>query len=106
MGEQDVRPYGPQIYQATIKAKRDAMRSLRKLNLDQLPNSEKIEGEEASVEALIHLDQVDELIDAGASVDLQRRIDPKFPDDRIMSEDQAMERLQRLEPYREDREDR
>lgn len=104
MSTQDDHPERPTLFQGTVSARRDAMRAIAELDIDQLPGTEQVTETHTSVEALLRLDQVEAVVRAGATVTLKRTIDPVFPADQLMAQVDPLERLRALEPFREDQE--
>jgi hypothetical protein len=95
------------LFQATITAEPHVLAQCDALDLDILPSRSRASLHEgrASVKAILRLDQLVYLVSAGATVLLERLIDPRFPPDRILSSEQARARLDPLREARRRRAD-
>ncbi len=70
------------------------------LELDLLPVRTYLEDGRSSVKAILRLDQLVYLVAAGATVLLERLVDPRLDADRIASPEQARARLGGLRQFR------
>lgn len=104
MSPEDAASESPVVFQATVTAEHDVIRTLDRLDIDQLPGTEAVAETRTSFEALLRLDQVEALVDAGATVTLKRTIGPTLPQEAAMMRADPLDRLRPLEPYREDEE--
>lgn len=104
MTSQDEPAEQSTLFQGTVSASHDVLRELRELDIDYLPGTEQATDTRTSFEALLRLDQVESLVRAGATVTLKRVIDPAFPVMALMAQADPLDRLQVLEPFREDKE--
>lgn len=97
------------LFQGTVSAEREVVAALDHLDLDQLPGTERVDGTRTSFEALLRLDQVEALVDAGATVTVRRTVDTSpvsalATPDALGAPVDPLERLRPLERFREDRE--
>ena len=90
------------LFQATITAEPHILAQCDDLELDVLPSRSRSSLREgrASVKAVLRLDQLVYLVAAGATVLLERLIEPRLPPDRISSSEQARARLAPLRQAR------
>ncbi len=88
------------LFQATITVEPQVLAKCDGLDLDLLPSRTTLHDGRASVKALLRLDQLTYLVGAGATVLLERLIDPRLPAERTLTSDAARARL---EPLREAR---
>ena len=93
------------LFQATITAVPQVLADCDELELDLLPDRSYLEDGRAAVQAILRLDQLVYLVAAGATVLLERLIEPRFPTDRILSSDAARARLVGLRQLRSSRAD-
>lgn len=88
------------LFQATITAEPHVLAQCDRLELDLLPSRATLPDGRAAVKAILRLDQLVYLVAAGATVLLERLIDPRLPADRILSSDQALARIEMLRQVR------
>ncbi len=88
------------LFQATITAEADVLARCDHLDLDLLPSRTTLPDGRAAVKAVLRLDQLTELVGAGATVLLERLIEPRLPADRVLTSDGARARLEQLRQSR------
>lgn len=88
------------LFQATITAEPHVLAQCDGLELDLLPVRSYLEDGRSSVQAILRLDQLVYLVAAGATVLLERLIEPRLAPDRIASPEQARGRLAGLRQHR------
>lgn len=95
----------PTLFEATISIDLEGRQRLETLDIDVLPEPERIKDDQFTISALVRLDQIEALVGVGAEVTLRRAIDPEMPAAYIRpeDEDEVAERLRSLEQFREDR---
>ncbi len=95
----------PTLFEATISIDLEGRQRLETLDIDVLPEPERVKDDRFTIRALVQLDQIEALVGAGAEVTLRRAIDPEMPAAYIRHEnkDEVAERLRSLEQFREDR---
>ncbi len=92
------------LFQTTITAEPDVLARCDDLDLDLLPSRTSLSDGRAVVKAVLRLDQLAYLVGAGATVLLERLIDPRLPAERILTSDAARARLEPLRQARRRRE--
>ena len=93
MAEEPDEPDRETLFQATITAEPHVLARCDALELDLLPSRTYLPDGRSSVKAVLRHDQLVDLVAAGATVLLERLIDPRLPANRILSSDQARARL-------------
>ncbi len=88
------------LFQATITGLPSTFRSCDRLDIDLLPVRKAVGDGRYSVEALVSLDQLVPLVEAGATVELKRLVERRLPQERIASSEQARGRVRGLQQYR------
>jgi hypothetical protein len=88
------------LFQATITAEPHVLTQCDALELDLLPSRTYLSDGRSSVKAILRLDQLVYLVAAGATVLLERLIDPRLPADRILSSSEALASLESLRQAR------
>ena len=84
------------LFQATITAEPQVLAQCDDLQLDLLPSRTYLNDGRSAVKAVLRLDQLVYLVAAGATVLLERLIDPQFPPERVLSSEAARSRLEGL----------
>ena len=91
---------GGALFQATITAEPSVLARCDALELDLLPSRTQLPDGRSSVKAVLRLDQLVPLVTAGATVLLERLVEPRLPAERILSSDEARARLAPLRQAR------
>lgn len=93
------------LFQATITAVPQVLAECDELELDLLPDRTYLDDGLTAVQAILRLDQLVYLVAAGATVLLERLIEPRFPTERILSSEAARARLDGLRQLRSSKAD-
>lgn len=94
------KPESEALFQATITGEPPLLAQCDALQLDLLPSRTYLSDGRSSVKAVLRLDQLVSLVGAGATVLLERLIDPRLPRDRILPSEEARARLDPLRQAR------
>ena len=99
------KPDRDTLFEATITAEPHVLAQCDELELDLLPSRTYLSDGRSAVKAVLRLDQLVYLVAAGATVLLERLIDPAFPPERVLSPEAARSRLEGLRQARGSRDD-